>query len=87
MAVVNGLLLQINKYRPLLSSKKPHFQNEAKCITFPVKISFICMRMKNHFYIKGWVLVTSFWYGGPGELRNDLSGYQVMIFMLLSKKK
>ena len=38
--------------RPLLSSKQPHFQNEAKCTTFFVKMSFICMRMKNHFHIK-----------------------------------
>ena len=42
--------------RPLPSSKNPHFQNEAKCSTFLVKMSFICMRMKNHFHIKGWAL-------------------------------
>ena len=29
------------------SSKKPHFQNEARYTTFLVKMSFICMRMKN----------------------------------------
>ena len=40
--------------RPLPSSKNPHFQNEARCTTFLVKISFICMRMKNDFHIKGW---------------------------------
>ena len=39
--------------RPLPSSKNPHFQNEARCTTFLVKMSFICMRMKNH-RIKGW---------------------------------
>ena len=27
--------------RPLLSSKNSHFQNEAKCKTFAVKMSFI----------------------------------------------
>ena len=42
--------------RPLPSSKNPHFQNETKCTTFLVKMSFICMRMKNHFHIKGWLL-------------------------------
>ena len=42
--------------RPLLSSKNPHFQNEARCTTFLVKMSFICMRMKNDFHIKGWAL-------------------------------
>ena len=31
-------------YRPLPSSKNPDFQNEAKCTTFLVKMSFICMR-------------------------------------------
>ena len=32
--------------RPLLNSKNPHFQNEAKCTTFLVEMSSICMRMK-----------------------------------------
>ena len=40
--------------RPLPSSINLHFQNEAKCTTFLVKMSFICMRIKNHFHIKGW---------------------------------
>ena len=39
--------------RPLQSSKNPHFQNEARCRTFLVKMSFICMRMKNDFHFKG----------------------------------
>ena len=39
---------------PLTSSKNPHSRNEARCITFVVKISFICMRMKNDFHTKGW---------------------------------
>ena len=30
--------------RPFPSSKNPDFQNEAKCTTFLVKMSFICMR-------------------------------------------
>ena len=30
--------------RPLPSSKNPHFQNKARCTTFLVKMSFICMR-------------------------------------------
>ena len=40
--------------RALPSSKNSRFQNEARCTTFLVKISFICMRMKNDFHIKGW---------------------------------
>ena len=38
--------------RSLPSAKKPHFQNEAKCSAFLVKMSFICMSMKNYFHIK-----------------------------------
>ena len=40
--------------RPLPNSKNPHFQNEPRCTTFLAKMSFICMRMKNDFHIKGW---------------------------------
>ena len=40
----------------LPSSKNPHFQNKIKFKTFLVKISLICMRMKNHFRIKGIAL-------------------------------
>jgi len=36
--------------RPLPSSKNPHFQNEARCTTFLVKMSFICMTITNHLY-------------------------------------
>ena len=42
--------------RPLPSSKNPHFQNEPECTIFLVKMSYICMRMKNHFHIKSWAL-------------------------------
>ena len=42
--------------RPLPTFKNPHFQNEAECTTFLVEMSFIYMRMKNRFHIKGWAL-------------------------------
>ena len=32
------------------------FQNEAKCETFVVKMSFICIILENHFYINGFAL-------------------------------
>ena len=60
---------------PLPSSKDHHFQNEAKCTTFLVKMSFICTRMKIYFHIKGWALnlvliqrpgVTQKWHIGKG---------------------
>ena len=31
------------------------------------QMSFICMRIKNHFHIKGAEQLTSFWYRGPGD--------------------
>ena len=43
----------LNYNKPLPSSKNPHFQNEARCTTFLVKMSFICTRIKNDFHIKG----------------------------------
>ena len=46
--------MQDEQNGPHPSSKNPHFQNEARCTTFLVKISFICMRMKNDFHIKDW---------------------------------
>ena len=42
--------------RPFPSSKKSHFQNEVKCETFVVKMSFICIIVKNHFHINGFAL-------------------------------
>ena len=51
LSILQNVLSLLN--RPLLSSKNLHFQNEAKCATFLVKIIFIYMRMKNYFHIKG----------------------------------
>ena len=42
--------------RPFPSSKKFHFQNEAKCETFVVEMSFICIIIKNYFHINGFAL-------------------------------
>ena len=42
--------------RPFPSSRKSHFQTEAKCETFVVKMSFICIIIKNHFHINGFAL-------------------------------
>ena len=41
---------------PSPSFKKSHFQNEAKCETFVVKMSFICITIKNHFHFNGFAL-------------------------------
>ena len=37
-------------------SKNSLFPNKAKCKTFLLKMSFICMRIKNHFHFKGFAL-------------------------------
>ena len=47
---------KVNLNTPFPSSIKSHFQNEAKCETFVVKMSFICIIIKNHFHINGFAL-------------------------------
>ena len=42
--------------RPFPSSKKFHFQNEAKCETFVVEMSFNYDANKTHFHNKGFAL-------------------------------
>ena len=42
---------------------KTHFQNEAKCQTFVVKMNFVCMRIKTIFTLKTSQLA-SLWNGG-----------------------
>ena len=44
------------KNTPFPCFKKSHFQNEAKCETFVVKMSFICIIIKNHFHINSFAL-------------------------------
>ena len=52
------ILVQLRSIRQASStgSKKSHFQNESKCETFVVKMSFICIIIKNHFHINGFAL-------------------------------
>ena len=46
MALIENDLLQIIN-RPLSSSKNPHFQNEARCTTFLMKMSLFGTKEKN----------------------------------------
>lgn len=41
-----------------LVPKTSHFQNEATCKTFLVKIKFFCMRTRNHFHINSSLVRT-----------------------------
>ena len=52
--LANQIRINHETNRPPPSSNNPHFQHEARCTTFLVKMSFICIRMKNDFHIKGW---------------------------------
>ena len=57
MGHIVSLLIMRAYFIHLLNRKKTlTFRNETRCTTFLVKMSFICMRMKNHFHIKGWAL-------------------------------
>ena len=59
----------------LRSSKK---MIEAKYTTFLMEMSFICIRMKNHFDIKGWAL-NLILMQRPGELGNDLLVLEILV--------
>ena len=52
--VVEGLLIWVS--RPFQSYKNSHFQNEAKCKTYLVQMSFVCMKIYNPFLINGLAL-------------------------------
>ena len=67
----------VKNSRPLPSSKNPHFQNEAKCAAFLVKMNFICMKMKNQFHIKGWALNLVFIQRPRGNSEMAYSHYQL----------
>ena len=69
-----GKLTTSDYNRLLPSSKNTHFQNEARCTTFLVKMSFICMRRKNDFHIKGWapILVLKQRFGGYAGVRVEM---------------
>ena len=65
--------------------KNPHFQNEARCTTFLEKMSFICMRMKYDFHIKGWApTLVSLGNRGLRELGNGLLN---ILLIYVSKNK
>ena len=55
-------------FRPFPSSRNYTYQNETKCKSFLVKMSFICMRIKNHFHINSFAVITSLWNWAWGNL-------------------
>ena len=71
--------------RPFLSSKISHFQNEANCKTFLVKMSLICVTIKNHFHTNGFAL-SSPWNRGLGQRGNGLLK-PIHCFQLKLKKR
>ena len=72
------------EYRPLPSSKNPHFQNEAKCTTFLVKMSFICMRMTNESHSKGWAPILVFKQRPRGTREWPIDMCSLLVCLLFS---
>ena len=71
--------------RPFLSSKISHFQNEANCKTFLVKMSLIRVTIKNRFHTNGFAL-SSPWNRGLGQHGNGLLK-PIHCFQLKLKKR
>ena len=46
--------------RPFPSCCEPHYESEAKCKAFHMKISFDCIRMKTNFHTKNFALSLTF---------------------------
>ena len=69
--------------RPFPSSKKSHFQNEAKCETFVVKMSFICIIIENHFHINGFALSLVLKVRLFGTRKWPIKGRVIVILMIL----
>ena len=51
------LLCYTHRNRVFPSFKSPHFQNEAKCKIFLEKMTFIWLRVRNDFLVKGIALI------------------------------
>ena len=58
---------------PQPSYKNSSFQNEAKCKTFLVKMSFTCRGIKNHFHVFGVTLSLALkqWLGATRKWPKD----------------
>ena len=64
------------------TSKNSLLQNETKCKPFHVKMSFICIRIKNQLHINGFALSIAFKLR-PGALRK----WSVFVLCLRNKKQ
>ena len=62
-------------FRPFPSSRNSSYQNETKCKSFLVKMSFICMRIKNHFRIISFAVSLALKLRLE-QLRNDLLAWR-----------
>ena len=54
------LILVVVVNRPFPSCCEPHYKSEAKCKTFHMKISFLCIWMKTNFHNKNFALSLAF---------------------------
>ena len=57
-----ALFVQLRDYSnsPFPSCCEPHYESEAKCKTFHMKISFVCIWMKTNFHNKNFALSLAF---------------------------
>ena len=55
-ARLGSLIKPVSTVYFMLGTLRTDLWSQGKCTTVLVKMSFICMRMKNRFHIKGWTL-------------------------------
>ena len=56
LATAKLFFVLCSENRPFPGFKSSHFENETKCKTFLVKMTCICIRIKNRFHIKSFAL-------------------------------
>ena len=70
--------------RPFPRSRNSHFKNGAKCETFAVQMSFICLRIKSYFHINGFAILPRFETKGWGHSK---MAYYMYLIKLREERK
>ena len=58
--IARYIMAAMSVVRPFPSCCEPHHESEAKCKTFHMKISFVCILMKTNFHNKNFALSLAF---------------------------
>lgn len=64
---------------PFLSFRNSHFQKEAKNNTFLLKMSFFCVRIKNHSHIIDFALSLDLKQRVEATIRNGLLSFSLLL--------